>query len=47
MIFFFVWLFSFVIFHVATGAIHILLGLAIVFVIVHLVRGGSRRTPVT
>jgi len=47
-IFFLAWLFSFVIFHVAAGAIHILLALAIVFIIVHFVRraSGHGHTPV-
>ena len=36
-----VWLLGFTVFHVATGAIHLLLLLAIVAVIVHFVRGGK------
>jgi hypothetical protein len=34
------WLMGFAVFHVAGGAIHLLLFLAIVAVIVHFVRGG-------
>jgi hypothetical protein len=37
------WLLGFTVFHVASGAIHILLVVAIVAAIVHLVRG--RRAP--
>jgi hypothetical protein len=37
------WLLGFVVFHVASGLIHVLLILAVISVIVHLVRG-SRRT---
>lgn len=33
------WILGFTVFHVATGAIHILLVLAVIGVIVHLVRG--------
>ena len=44
---FLAWLFSFVVFHVTAGLIHILLVLAIIAIIVHFVRGsGSRHTPV-
>jgi len=45
-IFFLAWLFSFVIFHVAAGGIHILLVLAIISIIVHFVRGAGHRPPV-
>lgn len=37
------WLFGFTVFHVASGAIHILLVIAIVVAIVHFVQG--RRAP--
>jgi hypothetical protein len=36
------WLTAFVAFHVAAGAIHILLGLFVIFLIIHLLRGGAR-----
>jgi hypothetical protein len=38
------WLVGFLAFHVAVGAFHILLGLAVVLFIIHLFRAGSRRT---
>ena len=37
------WLFGFTVFHVASGAIHILLVVAVVVAIVHFVQG--RRAP--
>lgn len=37
------WLIGFVAFHVAVGAIHILLALFVIFLIVHFVRGAARR----
>lgn len=36
------WLIAWVAFHVVTGGIHILLALAVIFLIVHLFRGGRR-----
>lgn len=36
------WLLGFTVFHVATGAIHILIVVAIVVAIVHFVQGGRR-----
>lgn len=39
---FLAWLFSFVVFHVTAGLIHVLLVLAIISIIVHFVRRGSR-----
>lgn len=36
------WLVAFVAFHVAVGAIHILLGLFVVFLIIHFIRGTAR-----
>jgi hypothetical protein len=33
------WLLAWVAFHVAAGGIHILLGVAVVFLVVHLMRG--------
>jgi uncharacterized protein DUF5670 len=43
------WLFGFVVFHVASGAIHVLLVLAVIGLIIHFVRmAGSRGgTPLT
>lgn len=38
---FLAWLFSFVVFHITAGFIHILLALAIISIIVHFVRRGS------
>ncbi len=35
------WAFAWLAFHVVSGAIHILLGLAVVFLILHLVRGNA------
>lgn len=35
------WLLGFLAFHVTTGAIHILLLLAVIFVVMHLLRGRS------
>jgi hypothetical protein len=48
-ILFLAWLFSFAIFHIAGGLIHILLALAIISIIVHFVRraAGHRHTPVS
>ncbi len=40
------WIFGFTLFHVAGAAIHILLVLAVVSLIVHFVRGGTRPTAV-
>ena len=37
------WILGFGIFHVATAAIHILIALAVLALILHLVRAGSRR----
>ena len=37
------WLLGFTVFHVASGAIHLLVLLAIASVVVHFVRGGTRR----
>jgi hypothetical protein len=37
------WIFGFTVYHVASGAIHLLLLLAVISVIVHFVRGGTRR----
>ncbi len=39
------WLFGFVVFHVASSAIHILLVLAVIGLIVHLVGMGRRGGP--
>jgi hypothetical protein len=36
------WIFGFTVYHVASGAIHLLLLLAIVSVVVHFVRGSRR-----
>jgi hypothetical protein len=36
------WIFGFTVYHVASGAIHLLLLLAIISVVVHFVRGGRR-----
>jgi hypothetical protein len=36
------WIFGFVVFHVASAGMHILLVLAVVALVVHLVRGGTR-----
>jgi hypothetical protein len=36
------WLIAFVAFHVVMGAIHILLGLFVLFLIVHFVRSAAR-----
>ncbi|HEV2112973.1 MAG TPA: lmo0937 family membrane protein [Terriglobales bacterium] len=38
------WLLGFLAFHVTTGAIHILLGLAVIAIIVHFMRGGRSTT---
>jgi hypothetical protein len=38
------WIFGFTVYHVASGAIHLLLVLAIISVIVHFVRGRSTVT---
>jgi hypothetical protein len=35
------WIFGFAVFHVASGAIHILIILAVVGLIAHFVRGGA------
>ena len=40
-VFFVGWLFAWAAFHVAAGGIHLLLVVAVVFLIVHLVRGRS------
>jgi Family of unknown function (DUF5670) len=40
------WIFGFAVFHIAGAALHLLLVLAVVSLIVHLVRGGTRATPV-
>lgn len=37
------WLIGFIAFHVAVGAIHILLALFVIFLIVHFVRAAERR----
>lgn len=37
------WLIAFVAFHVAMAAIHILLGLCVLFLIIHFVRSTTRR----
>jgi len=34
-----VWLVAWLAFHVASGGIHILIGLAVVFLVIHLIRG--------
>lgn len=41
---FLAWVFSFVVFHITAGLIHILLVLAIISIIVHFVRRGSGHT---
>jgi hypothetical protein len=41
------WIFGFAVFHIAGAAMHLLLVLAVVSLIVHLVRGGTRATPVS
>jgi hypothetical protein len=38
------WIFGFVVFHVASAAFHVLLVLAVVSLVVHFVRGGTRAT---
>jgi hypothetical protein len=40
------WILGFGVYHVTTGAIHILLVLAVVALVLHFVRGVSRRSPV-
>jgi len=35
-----VWAVAWLAFHVASGGIHILLGIAVIFLIIHLTRGG-------
>ena len=40
---FLAWLFSFVVFHVAGGLIHLLLLFAVISIIVHFARGSSSR----
>jgi hypothetical protein len=46
LIFFFflvaIWAVAWLVYHVASGGIHVLLGLAVVFLIIHLARGGAR-----
>lgn len=37
------WLIGYLAFHVAVGAIHILLALFVVFLIIHFIRGAARR----
>jgi hypothetical protein len=37
------WILGFTVFHVASGAIHILLLLAVIGIVVHLIRGRSGR----
>ncbi len=37
-----IWLVSFLAFHIAGGLIHILVVIAVIFLILHFVRGGSR-----
>jgi uncharacterized protein DUF5670 len=36
------WIFGFVVFHVTGAALHLLLVLAVISLVVHLVRGGTR-----
>jgi hypothetical protein len=36
----FVWLMAWLAFHIAAGGIHLLLVLAVIFLVIHLVRGG-------
>lgn len=36
------WIFGFAVFHVAGAALHLLLVLAVVSLVIHLVRGGTR-----
>jgi len=38
------WLFGWVVFHIAGGLIHLLVILAVIFLIVHFVRGRGART---
>ena len=38
------WLIAFIAFHVAVAGIHILLGLFIIFIIIHFIRRASSRT---
>jgi len=40
------WIFGFVVFHVAGAALHVLLILAVISLIVHFARGGTRGTAV-
>ena len=40
------WIFGFVVFHVAGAALHLLLILAIISLVIHFVRGGTRHTAV-
>lgn len=40
------WIFGFVVFHVAGAALHLLLILAIISLVVHFVRGGTRHSAV-
>jgi uncharacterized protein DUF5670 len=37
-----VWIFGFAVFHLAGGAMHIVLAMAFVSLVVHFVRGGTR-----
>jgi hypothetical protein len=37
------WLLGYVIFHVAGGLIHLLMVLALIFLVLHLLRGGTAR----
>ncbi len=41
-IFLAIWLVGWVAFHVAAGGIHLLLALAVIFLLIHLFRGGRR-----
>jgi Family of unknown function (DUF5670) len=38
------WIFSFLVFHIASALIHILLAVAIISLVVHLFTGGTRTT---
>ena len=42
-LFLIIWLITFVFFHVAFAAIHILLGLCVIFIIVHFIAKAKRR----
>ena len=42
-VFLIAWLVAFIAFHIAVAGIHVLLGLFIIFLIIHFIRGAGRR----